>query len=259
MTSSPRMNTRIALFDLAQRGRSHGTAPQDLDDAGNQPRLVVSHAAMKVVGTDQRAQGEVSFERRARRADADRPTGSYLLSQVLAGLRGGDRMPIQHRLENALWAVDELIAKSAAVAEEVAVHLVVVAVDDAAQRPIALAGIGVAAESAVYTDRRSKLLVPFAGVVVFQSLIGENAGGADFDQVSAELVLEDTIFVTAEEDRIPRGESVRDRFRPRSRDSSARSGNTGCTGSSPDSPADPGSDCETCAYRIHNGDSRDPS
>jgi hypothetical protein len=76
-------------------------------------------------------------------------------------------MPVHHRLQNTLRAVDELIAKSAAVAQEVAVHFVVVAIDDAAERPIALAGIRVAAESAVHANRRGKLLVPFAGVMMF--------------------------------------------------------------------------------------------
>src|SRR5580700_4958802 len=109
---------------------------------------------------------------------------------MLAGLRVRDRMPIEHRLQNTLRAVDELIAKSAAVAQEVAVHLVVVAIDHAAQSSIALAGVRVAAESAVHANRRRKLLVPLARVMMFQSLIGEYSGGADLDQVTAELVLE---------------------------------------------------------------------
>jgi hypothetical protein len=85
---------------------------------------------------------------------------------------------------------------------------VVVTVDDAAQRPIALAGIRVAAESAVHANRGSELLVPLAGVVALQGLIGEHAGGTDFDQVAAEFVLQNAIFVTAEEDRVPRRERV---------------------------------------------------
>ena len=41
----------------------------------NQLRLVIGHAAMETVRTDERAQSEVSFERRARRANPDRFAG----------------------------------------------------------------------------------------------------------------------------------------------------------------------------------------
>ena len=114
--------------------------------------------------------------------------------------RGGNGLAFQHGLAETPFAVDELVAKPSAVAQEVAVHFVVVAVDDAAQGPVALAGIGVAAESAVHANRGSELLVPLASVMVLQGLIGEHSGRTDFDQVAAEFILQNAIFVTAEKD-----------------------------------------------------------
>jgi hypothetical protein len=46
---------------------------------------------------------------------------------------------------------------------------------------------------------------------MLQGLIGEHAGGADFHQVAAEFVLQNAIFVTAEEDRVARRETRSDR------------------------------------------------
>jgi hypothetical protein len=43
---------------------------------------------------------------------------------------------------------------------------------------------------------------------MLQGLIGEYAGGTDFHQVAAEFVLQDAIFVTAEEDGVARRESI---------------------------------------------------
>src|SRR5579863_10521558 len=84
----------------------------------------------------------------------------------------------------------------------------VVAVDDAAQGSISLAGIGGASQSTVHANRRRKLLVPFTGVVMLQGLIGEYTGGTDFHQVAAEFVLQNAIFVTSEKDGVPRCKCV---------------------------------------------------
>src|SRR5208337_3164665 len=79
---------------------------------------------------------------------------------------------------------------------------------DAPQSAIALTGIDVAAQSTMDADRRSKLLVPLAGVMVLQGFVGEYARRTDFNEVPAELILQDAVFAPAEEHRVARGESV---------------------------------------------------
>src|SRR5258708_31742154 len=111
--------------------------------------------------------------------------------------RGGSGPVFQHGLAETSLAVDELIAKPAPVTQEVAVHFVVVAVDDAAQGSIALAGIRVAAQSTMHANRGSKLLVPLASVMVLQGLVGEHTSRADFHQVAAEFILQYAIFISA--------------------------------------------------------------
>ena len=111
----------------------------------------------------------------------------------------------------------------------------------------------------MHANRGRKLLVPFAGVVALQGLIGEHTGRTDFHQVAAELVLKNAVFVTAEEDSIPQCENASDPGRPRNRGSSAHSDSTGCTGSSRDSPADQILIAESALVEFDNGDSRDRS
>src|SRR5208283_2946716 len=94
------------------------------------------------------------------------------------------------------------------VTQEVAVHFVVVAIDDAPQSAIALTGIGVATQGAVDANRRSELLIPFARVMALQGLIREYARRTNFDQVPAELILQDTILVPAKKHRVARGKRV---------------------------------------------------
>src|SRR5215469_17921733 len=84
----------------------------------------------------------------------------------------------------------------------------VVAVDDAAQGSIAFARIRIAAESAVDTNRGGKLLVPFAGVMVLEGLIGEHPGWTDFNQVAAEFIFENPVLVSAEKDPVSRREGI---------------------------------------------------
>ena len=98
------------------------------------------------------------------------------------------------------WLIDEFVAEAAAVAEEVAVHLAVVAVADAPQRSVALAGDGVAAHAAVDADRGRGLQVPLPRVVLLEGLVGEDARGADLHEVAAELVLQGAVLVAAEID-----------------------------------------------------------
>src|SRR5215468_717187 len=124
------------------------------------------------------------------------------------GRRGGNGLPFEQRLPDTAFAVHEFVPKPSTVAQEVTVHFVVVAVNDAAECPVALAGVRVAAERAVHANRRSKLLVPFARVMMLQGLVGEYTGGTDFDQVATKLILQNAIFAAAEKDLVPRRERV---------------------------------------------------
>ena len=155
----------------------------------------IGHARIEPLRTDQAAQCEIGFKRRARRADPDRSAASDPLFKMTPDVRSGHRVAVQQRLTNPPFAIDELIAKPPAVAQEVSVHFVVIAIDDAAQSAVALAGIDIAPESTMHANRGSKLLIPLAGVMVLQGLIREHTRRTDFDQIAAELILQDTIFV----------------------------------------------------------------
>ena len=60
----------------------------------------------------------------------------------------------------------------------------------------------------MHADRRGGLQVPFAGVVLLERLVGENARGADLHQVAAELVFQHAIFVAAKINVVVGGEHV---------------------------------------------------
>ena len=47
-------------------------------------------------------------------------------------------------------------------------------------------------------NRRRCLKVPFAGIVFLESLVGKNAGRANFDQIAAEFIFEDALFGPSE-------------------------------------------------------------
>src|SRR5258708_28155263 len=98
--------------------------------------------------------------------------------------RGGSGPVFQHGLAETSLAVDELIAKPAPVTQEVAVHFVVVAVDDAAQGSIALAGIRAPPQSTMPANQGTKLLVPLPTVMVLQGLSVEPTSRPDFHQVA---------------------------------------------------------------------------
>src|SRR5438552_16096974 len=89
----------------------------------------------------------------------------------------------------ALRILDPAEPELAAVAQEHAVHRVVLAHPDAHQLAVARAGTEVATNRAVGADRGRLLQVPYPGAVAEQ-LVGEDAGGAELDQVSRERALE---------------------------------------------------------------------
>jgi hypothetical protein len=103
-----------------------------------------------------------------------------------------------HGLPDSERAVDEIIAEAAAVAEEVAVHPLVVPVADALQPAVPLARDDVAAEAAVDADRRGLPEIPFADKGLPFRFVREHAGGADLHQVAAEGVLQRSALVPAE-------------------------------------------------------------
>src|SRR6185369_8543235 len=106
--------------------------------------------------------------------------------------------PALERRTHARGTVHELVAEAAPVAQEVAVDLVMVAVADATELAVTLAGDRVAADGAVHAYRRRRLQIPLARVVPLECLVVEDAGRADLDEVSRELVLERAVGVAAE-------------------------------------------------------------
>src|SRR5215472_1935622 len=169
---------------------------------------MIGHAGVEVIRAHDGTQGEVSFQRSAWRANPDHSALGDLLVQMAPrrGSRGG--LSFQQGLAKTSFVVDELIPEPSTVAQEVAVHFVVIAVNDAPQRPIAFASICVAPESAVHAHRRSELLVPLASVVLLQGFISEHACGADFYQVSAEFILENAIFGSPKKDPVPQRKGI---------------------------------------------------
>src|SRR5690606_33665762 len=106
------------------------------------------------------------------------------------------------RAAHAAGRVHEAVAEAAAIADEVAVHLAVVAVHDPAELAVALLRVDVAAEAAVRADGRRGLEIPLPHVVVAERSVGEDAGRADLGEVAGELALEHAVLVAAEKDGV---------------------------------------------------------
>src|SRR5918996_1586096 len=121
----------------------------------------------------------------------------FRLSYRLDGLTA---VAPQQGLAKAPGTIDKAIAEAATIAQKIAIHLTVVAIDHTPQQAVALAGNGITAQATVHTDRRCRLEIPFAGVVLCQSFVGEHAGWAYLHQVAAEFVLQHAILVTPEID-----------------------------------------------------------
>ena len=100
-------------------------------------------------------------------------------------------------MANPQIALYELVAEPAAVAEEVAVHLVVIAVHHATQRAIPLANGGITTQPAVNADGRRHLEVPLARVMALEGRIRKYTRRTDLDQITAELVFQNTVFMSA--------------------------------------------------------------
>ena len=105
-------------------------------------------------------------------------------------------------MANPQIAFYELVAESATVAEEVAVHLVVIAIHDAAQCAIPFANSSVATQSAMNADGWCHLEVPLARVVALEGRIRKYTRWADFNQVAAEFVFQNTVFMSPKVDGV---------------------------------------------------------
>ena len=156
-----------------------------------------------MVLSDQRPQGEVRLHRGARGTDADDASGAQRGGGRLRGRVGATGF--EHALAvaysgvaDARVGVHEVGAKPSPVTEEVAVHFRVVAVVDALQVAVAFARKDIAPDGTAGADRRGRLEVPLARVLLGERAVGEHPGGADLDQVPGELALEDAVLRPAE-------------------------------------------------------------
>ncbi len=191
-----------------ERSRADGTVPQDLERGRDPLRFGVAGSQVEVLGSHEAAQGEIGFQGSPRRADPDDATALAKQAADLGQgrlLRHRRQSPVpvaQERPSDPLQTVHELVAVPAAVAEPVAVDVPVVAVPDAAQHAVALAGDRVAAERTMHTDGRGRLEVPRAHVVPRQGLVVEDPRRADLHEIAAELALQDPILMASEVDTI---------------------------------------------------------
>ena len=135
VTSSPRTSTASASGHVAgATACAPGLRASMSRAVAMRPRSFSDQPAIEALRPDQRPQGEVRFQRRPRRADADHAlpaAAKDLAERTAARSRRVDRLcvpPAASRRSGRrmrLGGVDELVAEAAAVAEEIAVHLAV--------------------------------------------------------------------------------------------------------------------------------------
>ena len=101
--------------------------------------------------------------------------------------------------------INELISKTAPVAEEVAVDFFMIAVQDPPERAVALTRYCITACPAMYAKGRGCLQVPLARIMTLERLVGEYACGTDLCKIAAEDILQNAVFVTTEIDVVVRG------------------------------------------------------
>ncbi len=152
----------------------------------------------------------IAFQTGPGRSDADDAPG---LTQGAGDTLQGRIYPQRHGLlprpfgpfRNPwpVGAVDVSVTKPAAVTEEVAVNLTVVAVFDAANLAVAFPGADVATDRALVADAGGILQVPLSGVVIGMTLVGEHPSGADFGEVAGERAFQCAFGVSSEVDVVP--------------------------------------------------------
>ena len=190
----------IGPLDFADRGIVESRILRERDHLRQAGVFGVGAAGVEVFPAHELAQGEIGLDPGPGRADGDRAAaiGRDFPQPVLRGI-GFERiaLPVQ-RCFQPPRVVHIASAEAAPVADEVAIEFAVVAVDDAAQFAVALAGCDVAANAAAGADRGRGLQIPLAGVVFAEDLVGENPGGANLDEIAAELAFEHALAVAAE-------------------------------------------------------------
>src|SRR5258708_21895938 len=156
----------------------------------------------ETIGTNQCAQCEVTLQGGPWRSDAEHLALAQDGAESFQSLTFRCGLAVQQRMANPQITLYELVAEPAAVAEEVAVHLVVIAIHDAAQCAIPFANSSVATQPAMNADGWCHLEVPLARVVALERRIRKYTRWADFNQVAAEFVFQNTVFMSPKVDGV---------------------------------------------------------
>ncbi len=96
----------------------------------------------------------------------------------------------------------------AAIAQEITVERAVIAVLHAPHLTAALGDEQIAADRAMRTDRRRRLHVPFARVMLRPALVVKNAGRADLGEIAGERAFQHAVLGAAEIDIAVRAERI---------------------------------------------------
>ncbi len=136
---------RVRLLYVLDRGRRQGGTAKDPDHRLHETGLLFCDALVERIRPDQRAQGIVGFERRARTPNSDRASMCQSRHDCVQHIRlipWFQRLcprPAHQRAAQALVAVHEFVAESASITEKIAVDPAVVTVHDAPQHAVPLA------------------------------------------------------------------------------------------------------------------------
>src|SRR5690606_14200424 len=199
--SSRRRHTRFSRdwsSDVCSSDLRQWAVAQDVANQQDVLQLAGGDATVEVVLADQLAQRVVALQAGAWRADADQ---AFALEQFGGSVEccvDAERFTGQQGLAWAVFAIDEAVAETAAVAEEIVIHLAIEAIFDAPNLAVAFTGADVAAQRAAVADAGGKLHVPLAVVALGVGLVGEYASGADLGEVAGELAFQHAIFDTPE-------------------------------------------------------------
>src|SRR5690606_9430993 len=124
-------------------------------DGFERRRVRAADTRIEGVVADEPAQREIRFERCARRADADHAPGEHARGPLQRLVDAGrpQAVAVAHeRTADAGLRGDEAVPVAASVADEIAVHVAVVAIHDAPQAAVAFLRGNVAADAAMHAD-----------------------------------------------------------------------------------------------------------
>ena len=133
------------------------------DNGVKQGMFRILQTGEEVFFSDQRSQCKIGFQRGAWRTDADHRFGGFqqLTKMTFRRIDSGVRLTLDPRFSDALRIVDEIVTEASSVAEEIAVDLTVITVDNAPEFSVAFAGSDVAAQAAMDANRWRGLQIPF--------------------------------------------------------------------------------------------------